>query len=99
MCANHAFVVQTLTNSRLTSGYHFDLLIMILKATKIKLKLQGLGKETLKRLTSYLGQPLEQCLSKTELGNTSPLIRTPDFYNTRVNRIHGKNLMSVQSPQ
>jgi hypothetical protein len=71
---------------------------MILKTDKIRLRFQGIKDETFKLLTIYFGFDLQQYTSKDEPIGTPPLILTPDFYNSRLNRSERNNLKTTQPP-
>jgi hypothetical protein len=64
----------------------------------MRFTLHEIKKETFKFLGDYLGIRAEQLTSKSP-DNGNPLMRTPDFYNTRLNGTRRKKLTTTCYPE
>lgn len=66
---------------------------------KMKSCIQEIKKETVRLLSNYLGLDFENKRDKSnnKIKNTQP--PTPDFYNSRLNTGHRKNLNANRFPQ
>ena len=66
---------------------------------KIKSCIQEIKKETFRLLGNYLGFGFENLHDKIDNTNINTRMQTPDFYNSRLNSGHRKNLSSNRFPQ
>ena len=65
----------------------------------MKLRIQEIKKETFKLLGNCFGLYAECGFAKADKKDDHTRLQTPDFCNTRVNRIHGKKLSPNSFPE
>jgi hypothetical protein len=66
---------------------------------KIKLRIHEIRKETFKLLSNCFGISIEPVNGKSDSKTGVSNAQTPDFYNTRINRHHRKNLNINRCPE
>lgn len=68
------------------------------KSNKMKLRIQEIGKETIKFLCTYLGLSFKSDMNTHEPKINISLTRTPDFYNSRLKPSHRNNMFANRYP-